>query len=144
MIMGHEVAHALLEHAREQMGKNMATSIGARVGAAVLGLGQVGDVAARAGSQLLALTYSRSDESEADALGLVLAARAGYDPRSGVSLWQKMSQASKGKAPPELLSTHPSGPTRIKDIEARLAKVLPLYDAAPKPGRQFGPPPATG
>ena len=140
MVMGHEVAHALLEHAREQMGKNMATSIGARVGAAVLGLGHAGDMAAQVGTKLLALTYSRTDESEADALGLVMAARAGYDPRAGVSLWQKMSQASKGKAPPELLSTHPSGPTRTKDIEARLPKVLPLYQAASKPGRSFGPP----
>ena len=126
MIMGHEVAHALLEHAREQMGKNAATSIGARVGAAVLGLGHAGDLAARGLTQLAALTYSRSDESEADALGLLMAARAGYDPRAGVTLWQKMSQMSRGKAPPELLSTHPSGPTRIKDIEARLPKVLPL------------------
>jgi len=68
-----------------------------------------------------------------------LAARAGYDPRSGVTLWQKMMEASKG-APPEFLSTHPAGNTRIRDIEASLPKVEPLYVRAPRPARQFGPP----
>ena len=107
--------------------------------AALLGLGNVGDAAAQVGSQLLSLKFSRDDESEADALGLIMAAKAGYDPRSGVSLWQKMGGAGGG-APPPFLSTHPSGPQRIKDIEARLAKVLPIYEAAAKPDRRFGPP----
>jgi len=139
MIMGHEAAHALLEHAREQMGKNVVTTGTLRLGAALLGLGNLGDAAAQAGGQLLSLKFSRDDESEADALGLVLAARAGYDPRAGVTLWQKM-MAGSGGAPPELLSTHPAGPTRIKDIEARLPRVMPEYEAAPKPDRRFGPP----
>ena len=68
-----------------------------------------------------------------------MAAKAGYDPRSGVTLWQKMGGAGGG-APPPFLSTHPSGPQRIKDIEGRLAKVSPLFDAASKPDRRFGPP----
>ena len=139
MIMGHEAAHALLEHAREQMGKNLVTTGGLRLGAALLGLGNVGDALAQGGAKLLSLKFSRDDESEADRLGLLMAARAGYDPRSGVTLWQKMMSAGGG-APPALLSTHPAGPTRIKDIQAKLPSILPLYEAAPKPPQRFGPP----
>jgi predicted Zn-dependent protease len=91
------------------------------------------------GSQLLTLTFSRSDESEADGLGLVLGARAGYDPRAGVSLWRKMG-AEGGSAPPEWLSTHPSGETRIREMEARMPGVMPVYEAAAKPRQRFGPP----
>ena len=139
VVMGHEIAHALLEHAREQMGKNAVTSGGLRLGAALLGLGGVGDMAAQAGAQLLSLKFSRDDESEADALGLIMAARAGYDPRKGVSLWQKM-MGGNGKKPAEILSTHPAGPTRIKDIEAHLPRVMPMYTAAAKPPVRFAPP----
>ncbi len=140
-IMGHEAAHALLEHAREQMGKSTGTNLLLRGGAALLGLGNVGDLAAQLGSQLLSLKYSRNDEGEADALGLVMSARAGYDPRAGISLWEKMMAASGGKSPPRILSTHPTSGDRIRDIEGRLARVLPMYESAPKPGRRFGPPP---
>lgn len=140
-IMGHEAAHALLEHAREQMGKNFATQTGLRLGAALLGLGSVGDMAAQVGSQVLSLTYSRDDESEADALGLVMSARAGYDPHAGVSLWKKMMAASGGSSPPKFLSTHPPSADRVKAIEGRLPRVLPMYEAAGKPTRDFGPPP---
>jgi predicted Zn-dependent protease len=94
-----------------------------------LGLGELGQTVTNYGAQLLTLQFSRSDESEADLVGMELAARAGFDPRAGVSLWQKMAQASKG-APPQWLSTHPSGTTRIADIEANLPKVLPLYARA--------------
>ncbi len=131
MVMGHEIAHALREHAREGMGKNAATGIGASVLSQVLGLGQIGQTVTSYGAQLLTLTFSRSDESEADLVGMELAARAGFDPRAGVSLWQKMSAANKN-APPQWLSTHPSGATRIADIQANLPKVLPLYERAKK------------
>ncbi len=140
MIMGHEMAHALREHARERMGKGFATRGALTIGAALLGLGDLGRYAAGMGEQLLTLVFSRDDESEADLVGMELAARAGYNPAAGVTLWQKMGAVSKG-APPEFLSTHPSGPTRIKDIEANLPKVEGLYERAPKPGRDFGPPP---
>jgi predicted Zn-dependent protease len=141
MIMGHEVAHALLEHARERMAKNTGTNLLLRGGAALLGLGGLGDLAAQMGSQLLSLTFSRSDESEADALGLLLGARAGYDPRAGVSLWKKMG-AMGGSAPPQWLSTHPAGATRIRDMEARMPGVLPVFEAAARPRQRFGPPKA--
>jgi predicted Zn-dependent protease len=129
MVMGHEIAHALREHARERMGKNAATNIGATVITQLLGLGQIGQTVTNYGAQLLTLQFSRDNESEADLVGMELAARAGYDPRAGVTLWQKMSAANKG-APPQWLSTHPSGTTRIADIEANLPKVMPLYERA--------------
>ena len=139
VVMGHEVAHALLEHARERMAKSAGTSLGLRLGAAVLGLGSVGDMAAQGLSNLASLKFGRSDESEADALGLVLAAQAGYDPRAGVTLWQKMSAATGGRAPPQWLSTHPAGESRIKDIQDRLPRVLPEFEAAERPSRRFEP-----
>jgi predicted Zn-dependent protease len=129
IVMGHEVAHALREHARERMGKNAATGIGANILSSVLGLGQLGHTVTSYGAQLLTLQFSRSDESEADLVGMELAARAGFDPRAGVSLWQKMAAANKG-APPQWLSTHPSGNTRIADIQSNLPKVMPLYQRA--------------
>ena len=139
MIMGHEVAHALREHARERMGKQAATRLGANVVSSLLGLGQLGDMAVGMGAQLLSLKFSRDDETEADLVGLELAARAGYNPEAGVTLWQKMLQANKG-APPEFMSTHPAGDSRIQDIQKVLPKVMPLYAKAPKPERLFGPP----
>ncbi len=140
-IMGHEVAHALREHARERMGKTAATRIGASLLSSLFGLGGAGDALLNMGGQLLTLKFGREDESEADIVGMDLAARAGYDPRAGVSLWNKMMGANKG-APPQFLSTHPSGPTRIKDIEDKLPKVLPLFDKAARPAQRFAPPPA--
>ena len=139
-IMGHEVSHALLEHARERMGKTMATRGVLEIGAALFGLGNAGRMVGDLGGQLLTLKFSRDDESEADALGLILAAKAGYNPRAGVTLWRKMLEASKG-APPQWLSTHPSGEARIREIENRMAVVEPIYAAAQKPPQKFGPPP---
>jgi predicted Zn-dependent protease len=129
MIMGHEAAHALREHARERMGKSAATNIGISIGASLLGLGNTGTQLASMGGQLLTMKFGREDESEADLVGMELGARAAYNPRAGISLWQKMSAANKG-APPQFLSTHPSGPTRIADMEKNMAKVEPLYQRA--------------
>ena len=139
MIMGHEAAHALREHARERMGKNMATRGALEIGSALLGLGSAGRTVGDLGGQLLTLKFGREDESEADLIGMELAARAGYDPAAGVTLWQKMGAANKG-SPPQFMSTHPSGPTRIKDIEDNLHKVTSLYDRAERPAQRFGPP----
>jgi len=128
-IMGHEVAHALREHARERIAKAQLTNIGANVVSQALGLGSLGNQALGQGLQLLGLSFSRSDEKDADLVGMDLAARAGYDPRAGISLWQKMGQLNKEK-PPEWLSTHPSGESRIYEIQRNLADVMPLYAKA--------------
>ena len=129
MVMGHEIAHALREHSRERMGKAAATNIGANVLSSVLGLGNVGNTVLGASANLLSLKFSRDNETEADTVGLELAARAGYDPRAGITLWRKMQQASKG-APPQWMSTHPASNSRIKEIERHLPEVLPLYARA--------------
>ena len=141
MIMGHEMAHALREHARERMGKQYATRGAIEIGAALFGLGGLGRSVADMGGQLLTLKFSREDESEADLVGMELGARAGFDPASGITLWQKMMSANNG-APPQFLSTHPSGTTRISDMQATLPKVAALYQRADRPPRRFGPPKA--
>ena len=139
MVMGHEIAHALREHARARLAKAAVTQGAARLGgavaASVFGIDpRLTDGLARGGANLLTLEFSREDESEADLVGMELAARAGYDPRAAVALWQKMGAASTG-APPQWLSTHPSGKSRIADIQKNLPKVLPLYERAIKPSR---------
>ncbi|HYW58640.1 MAG TPA: M48 family metallopeptidase [Polaromonas sp.] len=131
MIMGHEMAHALREHARERMGKSAATSMGASVLSQLFGLGDLGQTVASIGVDLINLRFGREDESEADLVGMELGARAGFDPRAGITLWQKMGAANKG-APPQWLSTHPAGATRIADMERNLPRVLPLYERARK------------
>ena len=131
MVMGHEMAHALREHARAQMAKSQATNIGLRLGAQLLGLGELGNVAASLGGQLLSLKFSRGDESDADLVGLEMAARAGYHPQAGVTLWQKMGEATGGGGGGlAFLSTHPSGPQRIRELEHNVPKVQSLYLAA--------------
>lgn len=135
IVMGHEAAHALREHARARMGKTAATGLFANLLSQLLGLNSTGDQLLNMGNQLLNLKFSREDETEADVVGMELAARAGYDPRAGITLWQKMGAATNG-APPEFVSTHPADSTRIKKIEANLPKVLPLYEQAEKPPKR--------
>jgi Zn-dependent protease with chaperone function len=133
MIMGHEMAHALREHARERLAKTQATGIGLSIASQLLGLGAVGDYAANLGTQLLSLKYSRDDETESDLVGLEIAARGGYRPEASVSLWQKM-QAASSNGGPQFLSTHPSGSSRIQDLQANLPKVQHLYEQARRQG----------
>ncbi len=130
MIMGHEMAHALREHARARIAKSQGTSTLLSLGSQLLGLGQLGDVAASVGTQLLTLRFSRDDETDADLVGLELAARGGYNPQASVSLWQKMAQASGGAGGPSFLSTHPSGPQRIQELQSNVPKVQGLYERA--------------
>jgi Zn-dependent protease with chaperone function len=132
MIMGHEMAHALREHARARVAKSSATNMGLRLGAQLLGLGQIGDMAAGLGTQLLTLRFSREDETEADLVGLELAARSAYQPRASVSLWQKMTSANGGAGGPSFLSTHPPGPNRIRELESNVPRVQGLYEQARK------------
>ena len=130
MIMGHEMAHALREHARARIAKSQGTGTILSLGAQLLGLGQLGDVAANIGTQLLTLRYSRDDETDADLVGLELAARGGFNPQAAVSLWEKMAQAGGGAGGPSFLSTHPSGPARIQQLQANVPKVQGLYQRA--------------
>lgn len=135
MVMGHEAAHALREHASERIGKTQATGVGLSLLSQLLGMGGLGDAAASIGTQLLTLTFSRADESEADLVGLELAARAGYLPQAGASLWRKMAAAAgAGGKRLAFLSTHPSGPQRIGELQANEPKVQGLYERARRGG----------
>ncbi|MGH8765426.1 MAG: M48 family metallopeptidase [Burkholderiales bacterium] len=129
-VMGHEIAHALREHGRERASQAMAQSIGISVAGALLGVGGGGQDLTQA---VLDVTFnlpnSRTDETEADRIGVELAARAAYDPHAAVTLWQKMQKVG-GSQPPQFLSTHPSHASRISDLQGYSAKVMPLYEAA--------------
>jgi predicted Zn-dependent protease len=130
-VMGHEISHALREHARERASQQLATSVGASAVGALLGVGQTGtDLAGMVGRVTFLLPYSRLHETEADRMGVELAARAGYDPRAANTLWQKMAQSSGAGGTPKLLSTHPSHEDRIKDLQVFSERVLPLYEQA--------------
>ena len=135
-IMGHEIGHALLEHGRARMSQQVLKNVGISVAAAVFNLGQIStEVLAQAANLAVSLPYARRHETDADLAGMELAARAGHDPRAAVSVWRKMSTlahsgAKGGGQPPQFLSTHPSHESRIRDIEANLPKVLPLYRKA--------------
>ncbi|KQM76650.1 M48 family metallopeptidase [Xylophilus sp. Leaf220] len=134
MIMGHEMAHALREHARARVAKTQATQLGVSAISQLLGLGQIGQTVTGLGGELLTLRFSRADETDADIVGLELAARAGFDPQSAVSLWEKMGKASGAAGGPNFLSTHPSGPDRIRELQANVPKVEPLYEQAKRRG----------
>ena len=134
VIMGHEMAHALREHARERVAKEQLTGVGASLLAGLLGLGDLGRSAIGAGAQLMSLKFSRDDEIEADRVGLEISTRAGYHPRAGVSLWKKMQAAQRG-APAQWLSTHPSGDRRVQEMQALQDKLMPLYRQAPQRSR---------
>lgn len=128
-VMGHEIAHALREHVREQVSLQYAAQIPGLILAAVTGsqiLGQLGDMVS---DVTLALPRSREAEMEADQMGVELAARAGFDPRAAVTLWQKMNRLG-GSRPPEFMSTHPSPETREQDLARTAAAVYPLYQQA--------------
>jgi len=135
-VMGHEISHALREHSRERASQQAAAGVGASLAGIVAdiflpGSGQLATAGAGAGAQVgVLLPYSRVHETEADRMGVELAARAGYDPRAAVALWQKMAKLSSGGAPIKLLSTHPSHEDRIKDLTEFSQKVMPLYEQA--------------
>ena len=136
-VMGHEIAHALREHGREKAGQAAGMNIAAAIGGVLVGsyfgidpdlgqnvLGTVGDLA-------FMRPNSREMEQEADRIGVELAARAGYDPRAAISLWQKMARAA-GDGPPQWMSTHPSHDSRIADLQVYANRVMPLYATARK------------
>ncbi|KYG72540.1 peptidase M48 [Roseivirga spongicola] len=131
VVMGHEVAHAVAKHGQERMNTAYAQQIGLSLGSVALGQDptmaqQLVFQAVGLGSQLGMLAFSRKHESEADELGLIFMAIAGYDPREAPKFWQRMS-SNGGGAPPEFLSTHPSHSTRISDLNAQMAKAVEYY-----------------
>ncbi len=131
-VMGHEIAHALREHGRERASEELATAAVIGIAGAVLGASAgTTDLANIVADLTISRPHSRTQETEADRIGVELAARAGYDPRAAVTLWQKMAKASGGE-PPQFLSTHPSSETRISDLEIYAARVDPLYQQARK------------
>ncbi|MFZ6672729.1 M48 family metallopeptidase [Undibacterium sp. Xuan67W] len=130
IVMGHEIAHALREHGAERAGKARVANFGVKLAEIIAGAkgydpNLAGSVAGGA-ANLGMLKFSRDDETEADVVGLDIAARAGYDPRAGIALWQKMAIVNKS-APPQWLSTHPAGKDRIEEIRRHLPEVMPLY-----------------
>lgn len=138
-VMGHEVVHALARHGAERMSQGQATSIGvqvlgtaAGVGTGSAALGQATMAALGVGAQVgMLLPFSRKHESEADYIGILLAADAGYDPRESVALWERMGQMSEGGAPAEFMSTHPSHETRIDQLKKWMPEAMAIYQSKP-------------
>lgn len=130
-VIGHEMAHALREHSRERVSRAYAQQLALSGIAAVAGLGQGAvDLVSAVSDVTFQLPHSREQEAEADIIGLELMARAGYDPNAAPRVWRKMAAVQSGGSSPEFLSTHPSGPSRIADLERNIPKVMPLYLAA--------------
>jgi predicted Zn-dependent protease len=126
-VMAHEVAHALREHTRERVSRAYGQQLVLSGVAAVTGVSEgTANIANMIGQVTFQLPFGRDQESEADTIGLELMARAGYDPRAAITLWNKMS-AAESSGQPKFLSTHPAPKDRIKDIEKLLPRVLPLY-----------------
>jgi len=131
-VMGHEIAHALREHGRDRQSKATATGLASQLGGAALSAWLGVDVtgATNAAGQLYVLKFSRDEEREADLVGLDIAARSGYDPRAGLSLWTKMGQLEQGGGNIEILSDHPGGANRMQQIQNHMNVLLPLYARA--------------
>src|SRR5215470_8154566 len=137
-VIGHEVAHALARHGAERMSQNTLLQVGAAGVAVAAGASGTSAATQQAimqayglGSTVgVALPFSRSQESEADHIGLILMAKAGYDPDASIALWQRMEAAERGHNPPEWLSTHPAPTTRIQDLQTWVAEAKQYY----KPG----------
>jgi len=130
-VMGHEIGHALREHGREQASQQMIEQVGVGILGALTGVNT--QLAQTIADVTISLPHSRQQETEADRIGVELMARAGYDPHEAVNLWQKMNKLG-GSQPPQFLSTHPSNESRIADVTKDADAVMPLYQAAAKPG----------
>jgi predicted Zn-dependent protease len=140
VVMGHEVAHAVASHGNERMSQGMAAQGVLSVGAALMNqnptLGkQLILQAAGLGTQVGLLKFSRDQESEADHLGIIFMAMAGYNPAESISFWQRMAAESRGQAPPEFLSTHPASSTRVNNLKRWLPEAMTYYNASPYKGK---------
>src|SRR5262245_19586539 len=130
-VMGHEIAHALREHSREQISRQMGTQLGIGLVGSLFGIGELGQsIAGQVANVTLNLPNSRQAETEADRIGIELAARAGYNPQAAITLWEKMGKVAGGGQPPKWLSTHPPHEERINDLRNYAQKVMPLYVAS--------------
>jgi predicted Zn-dependent protease len=139
-VIGHEIAHVLADHGNERMSTSFVAESGLQIAESLSGPPSTGRSQSMAllglGAQVgVLLPFSRAQESEADQLGLDLMARAGFDPRESVPLWQNMAQAGSGAAP-ELMSTHPSTETRIRELKNRIPVAMPMYESAQASGRK--------
>lgn len=135
-IMGHEMAHALREHSRERASQEQAKLLGISVLTKIINMNGLEQMALNlAAKYTITLPFSRSNETEADLIGAELMARAGYDPKSAIDVWKKMS-AQNQSHPLEILSTHPSPDTRIKDLEKAIVKLEPIYNQSKKKGKK--------
>ncbi|KPJ60891.1 MAG: peptidase M48 [Latescibacteria bacterium DG_63] len=134
VVMGHEIAHAVAKHGNERMSQALVTQMGGMALSKAMEkkpeqTRQLWMAAFGVGAQLgVILPYSRLHESEADHLGLIFMAMAGYDPREAVDFWERMAQQKGGGAPPELLSTHPSDETRIRQLKALVSEAMRYYE----------------
>lgn len=139
-VIGHEIAHVTARHSNERASRASITGVGINVAAIILGGGQRGATytaqqALNAGADLgISLPHTRGQESEADIIGLEYMARAGFDPRESVPLWQRMDATTDNK-PAEFVSTHPASETRIEALVSEWPKTLPLYNEAITEGR---------
>ena len=147
-VISHEVAHALARHAGERMSQSRLAQVGGiGLGAALGGVGSLAGTAIMQGYSLgtqlgILLPYSRTQESEADHIGLILMAKAGYDPAQALEFWQRMmTKDKKGAKPPEFMSTHPSDASRLKELEKFLPEARKYYPPAQE--AQSPPPPGT-
>lgn len=132
IVMGHEVAHAIANHGRERMSQQMVAQYGLGTLGALMGQNPTAGKdllmqAIGAGTNVGMLKFSREHESEADHIGLIFMAMAGYDPNQAPAFWERMSALSGGNAPPEFLSTHPSHETRIKDLQGWIPEAMKYY-----------------
>ncbi len=132
IVMGHEVAHAIANHGRERMSQQMAAQMGIDVLSVALGQNPSGSKdllmqAVGAGTQLGMLKFSRAHESEADHMGIIFMAMAGYDPNQAPAFWERMAAMSGGQQPPEFMSTHPSHETRISDLKGWIPEAMQYY-----------------
>ena len=135
-VIGHEVAHVTQQHSLKRVNREMTTRAGVIAGTAVLGAGPgVGDIVSMGAQLGLSLPFSRANETEADTVGLDYMAAAGFNPGASIQLWKNMAQKNK-LGPPEFLSTHPSGDSRIQDLVKQLPEALKLYNTAQAAGRK--------
>jgi len=130
MLLGHEIAHALREHARERLGEQQAAQMGSGTIPQLFGLADLGEAPLGIGTQLLEMKYERADETEADVIGSEIASRAGYDPRAAITLWDKLAVATRNNRDQGFVYVHPYNPERRADIMKRLPDMLPLYAKA--------------